>query len=100
MATTDLEYLLKEKIVVFSTGLTPLLTLVWGEMFLLREDNRGNTISEIFVNEPKWAEKEVSVLPSPLVHQELKRVKVQVDPKLESNQIKFVYFDAFEVKEF
>lgn len=100
MATvSDLEYLLKEKVVTVLKGAALYLEVLEAAQNL-REDNNGNTIAQIFSSNPYWVDEEVAVLPSPLAEDQPKRVVVELDLALKNSELKIVYYNAFEVRDF
>lgn len=99
MSASDLEDLLKEKIVKFPDG-AELYLFILDELLVLRDDCSGSTVSKIFACSPVWIGQKVAILPNPLGPSTTRRVVIEEDKKLKIDEIKFVYFDAYEVKDF
>lgn len=99
MSASDLEYLLKEKVVKFPVGAT-LYLFILDELMSLREECAGSTVSKILASNPVWIGQKVAILPNPSGPSTTRRVVIEEDKALKSGEIKFVYFDAFEVKDF
>lgn len=99
MTATDLEYLLKERVVkVPNKAVLYLFVLDLAQT--LQGVKPGNTISLIFSSNPYWTDEEVSVLPSPLAKEDQKKVEIELDTALKLDEIKIVYFNPYEVEEF
>lgn len=99
MTATDLEYLLKERVVEVPNKVA-LYLFALEQAQILQDENPGNTISQIFSSNPHWVDEEVFVLPGPLTKDAQKKVEIELDTALKLNEIKIVYFNVYEVKDF
>lgn len=99
MRPTDLEDLIKTKTLKFPSGAV-LYLFILTQIATLRDTCPGATVSKIFANNDKWVGKVVAILPNPHAHQQINRAIILHNPKLAEDEIKFEYYDAFEVAEF
>ncbi len=99
MIPTDLEDLIKTKTLKFPLGAV-LYLFILTQIAKLKEECVGATVNKIYASNVQWVDREVAVTPNPLAHQQLARVIILCDPKLAEDEIKFEYFDAFEVASF
>lgn len=99
MTATDLEYLLKERVVEVPNKVV-LYLFILDLAQTLQAEKPGNTISRIFSSNPYWTDEEVSVLPSPLAKEVQKKIEIELDTALKLDEVKVVYFNPYEVEEF
>ena len=99
MPVTDLEELLKDKIVALDpTSRLYLAILVQAQ--ILRDEKPGMTIARIESSNHDWVGKNVAVLPDPRSGDLTKTLRIQPVAGLKQLELKIFYYDANEVERF
>lgn len=96
---TDLEDLLHEVVMEIPGNMTADLFAL-NQAAALREKSGVNTVSDIYTGDEKLVGMEVKVFSRPPSRELLVKKSLKLDSKLKPNELKFVYFDAYEVKRF
>jgi hypothetical protein len=94
-----LEDLIKSKTLKYPIEAV-LYLFVLTEIAKLKGECPGATVTKIYAKNTQHVGREVSVLSNPLTPQRLVRVIILLDSKLAEDEIKFEYYDTFEVAEF
>lgn len=99
MTASDLEYLLKEKVVDVPVEAN-LYLFILDQAQALRNERPGFTISQIESSDDTWVGKSVAILPDPRSGEISKSIRIQPKVGLKPRQLKIIYFDVKEVEEF
>lgn len=99
MSAQNLEELLKEKTITITHPLL-LFIIVLTESRNLRNEGKLYTVNQVLANNESWAGLEVHVLSENPNTNVLKDLRIVHDPNLKPDELKIIYYDPEEVKEF